>query len=299
MPLLFSLQCSPASILDRATPESSPAETTISTTEQESANHPPDLLGAIQARGYLKVGVRVWPDAEFRPPLYRAPLAGLDGYEVDLAWALAKHLAVDLEMAESDPRRLAAGNWGGEWDIALAWLPITDNAQQALLFSDPYAYDVAQIAVHHQNETITQFSDLAGQTVGVPAFTIYQQVLSGQAISVAGQFVTGAIPPEMVLVGYNRDGQALRDLADGQGDNPLAAVFHSRPVLLGAIEAELPLRLIEPPLFVVPIGVALDRAGLSAERLRLSINEVIETLRREGKLAEFSLERYEEDISAK
>jgi len=266
------------------------------TPSPEPAYQPLDLLDLVQQRGFLKVGVRVWPDANFQPSLYRSPLAGLDGYEVDVAWALADGLGVELEMAESDPRRLAGGNWEGEWDIALAWLPITDNAQQVLIFSIPYAYDTGRVAVHQDNQTITHFGALAGHKVGVPSLTIYQQILMGQSPSIEGEFISGPIPSGLEVVAYNRDGNTMRDLAEGDGVI-LDAVLHSGPVLETAIAAELPLKLLPEPNFRVPVGVAFDRGGLPAERLRLEINEILTRLHQEGTLASFSFDRYGYDIS--
>jgi polar amino acid transport system substrate-binding protein len=276
--------------------EQSPPTDTPSTPVVEPVNRPLDLLDVVKERGYLKVGVRVWPEANFRPPLYRAPLAGLDGYEVDLAWALADGLGVGLEMAESDPRRLAGGNWESEWDIALAWLAITDNSQQNLIFSIPYAYDAGQVVVHADNETITGFEGLAGRKVGVPAFTVYQQILTGKSPSVQGQFISGPIPSGLEVVPYNHDGKALWDLAEGDGV-VLDAVLHSQIVVASAIQAELPLKIVSEPLFWAPIGVAFDRGGLPAERLRVAINSTLTNLHHDGSLSDFSIERYDRDIS--
>ena len=259
-------------------------------------NRPPDLLDEVEARGYIKVGVRVWPDAVFQPALFRSPLAGLEGYEVDLAWAIANGLGVELEMAESDPRRLAGGNWAGEWDIALAWLPITDNAQQSLIFSAPYAYDAGQIAVHEDNASITGLNSLAGKKVGLPAFTLYQQILSGQSLSLDGQYISGSLPSDMEVVTYIRDGNALRDLAEGDGVQ-LDAALHSRLVLKSAIRHDLPIKIVSAPLFQTPIGVAFDRHGPSSERLRIKIDEILARLHEEGIQLESALKWYEEDIT--
>ena len=259
-------------------------------------NQPRDLLDVVQERGFLKVGVRVWPDAVFKPPLYRAPLGGLDGYEVDIAWALAEHLGVELEMAESDPRRIAAGSWGGEWDIALAWLPITDNAQQALIFSESYAFDAGQIMVHRENESIVDFGGLENKRVGVPSLTVYQQILSGQSPAANGLYISPLIPADMAVIPYNRDGDTVRDLAKGNG-TVLDAVLHSRLIVNPAIDADLAIKPIGEPLFWLPIGVVFDRAGMPSERLRIAINDAILQFREDGVLADFSFERYDEDIT--
>jgi ABC-type amino acid transport substrate-binding protein len=257
---------------------------------------PPDLLDAVQEREYIKVAVRVWPDAKFNPPLFRNAFGALDGYEVDLAWAIADSLNVGLEMTESDPQRILNGNWQGEWDIALSWLPITDNAQQTLVFSLPYAYDRSGLVVHASNQTITSFDDLAGRRVGVPNHTLYYRVLTGQASSVQGQFISGALPPNLEVIPYNRDGNALLDLAQGDGVI-LDAVLHSMPPVRAALEANLPLKVSADNLLVVPVGIAFDRSGIPAERLRIEINNTLTAMHQNGTLAELSIKWYDTDIS--
>ena len=259
-------------------------------------NDPPqDLLDVVLQRGYLKVGVRVWPDAVFQPPLYRLPIGGLDGFEVDLAWALADHLGVELEMAERDPRQLGSGDWGGEWDLALAWMPITDQARQNLIFSHPYAYDVGRIAIPADEPASTQFEMLTGRRLGVPAITIYQQLLNGQTLSVQGQAITLPIPPNLQVKPYNRDGNALRDLT--QPTRELEAVLHSQIVLEAALAAELPLRLLPEPRIILPIGIAFDRHGMPPERLHRQVNEALAQLRETNQLSDFALDRYTWDIT--
>jgi len=214
-----------------------------------------------------------------------------------LAWALAEGLGVELEMSESDPRVLAAGNWTDEWDIALAWLPITDRTQQALIFSIPYAYDAGQIAVH-QNSTFTTYDDLAGKRIGVPAFTLYQNLLQGELHAVDGAFLPQPVPANINVIPYWRDGDALWQLTEGEGVK-LEAVLHSRLVIAAAIKGEekLPLKRLGEPLFWHPIGVAFDRSGLHSERLRQKIDAILTQLHNDQTLARSSLEWYGEDIS--
>jgi ABC-type amino acid transport substrate-binding protein len=256
-----------------------------------------DLLDVVKERGYLKVGVRVWPDANFNPPLARSPLGGLFGYEVDLAWVLADGLGVGLEMAEADPRRLQAGDWQGEYDLALAWLPITDDLQPQLIFSVPYAYDRAWLVVHRDNETIPDFDSLTGKRVGVPVFSLYEQILIGQNPTVQGQAIAGSIPAGIDLHVYNRDGNAIRDLAEGDGV-VLDAVIHSQLVLQTAIVDDLmPLKQVGEPLLLAPIGAVYDRSGMPSEQLRIAVDDILSRRLRDGTLADISLKWYEEDIS--
>ncbi len=256
---------------------------------------PPDLLDTVKERGYLKVAIRVWPDSSFSPPIFRNAFGALDGYEVDLARAIANALDVDLEMSESDPRLIAAGGWNDNWDIALAWLPITDNAQQILTFSRPYAFDSGVLVAHKDNQSIAGLQDLADKRVGVPAHSIYQQVLSGQAPSLKGKYVGRAIPPNLQVIPYNRDGNAFRDLAQGDGAT-LDAALHSQWAFNATVQAEFPLKIVQEKIYPIPIGLAFDRSGIPSERLREEINQILQKMAQDGSLAELAAKWYEQDI---
>lgn len=147
-------------------------------------------------------------------------------------------------MSESDPRLIAAGGWDDNWDIALAWLPVTDNAQQVLTFSRPCAFDSGALVAHQDNQSVAGLQDLANKRVGVPAHSIYQQVLSGQAPSLQGEYVGGAIPSNLQVIPYNRDGNAFRDLAQGDGVT-LDAALHSRWAFNATVQAEFPLKIAQ------------------------------------------------------
>ncbi|MFQ5575385.1 MAG: transporter substrate-binding domain-containing protein, partial [Anaerolineae bacterium] len=256
----------------------------------------PDLLAAVLERGYLKVAVRVWPDRTFSPPVFGNAFGALDGYEVDLAWALADGLDVGLEMSESDPRRIVAGGWQGEWDVALAWLAMTDNAQQTLIFSSPYAYDRGGLAVHASNQAIAGFDDLGGRRVGLPANTLYQQLLDGQAIAMQGEFISLSLPPGVQGIPFNHDGNALRQLARADDASP-EAVVHSMQALNAALAAGLPLKVVAETPFLVPVGVAFDRGGAPSGALLNETNRILAEMRQNGALAELSVKWYQADLT--
>ncbi len=295
--LIVAAQCS-SGIRPVASPVVDPVpphETPLPAGTQLSAGpEARDLLAAVQARGYLKVAVRVWPEAAFSPPLFRNVFGALDGYEVDVAYLLADALGVGLEMSEADPRLIQAGNWQNEWDVALAWLPVTDEAAQVLLFSDPYALDRGAIAVNRTDQAPQTVPALAGKTVGVPADTIYFDLISGRAVSRQGQFMAADFPPDITVVPYRHDGKALQDLT--AASPPLDAVFHSQ-YMLEAARTELPLLLIATDLYPVGIGAAFDRSGLPAERLRVEINAILADARQDGRLSQLAAKWYDRDVS--
>lgn len=295
--LIVAGQCSsePMPAVSPAASSIPPTETPLPVNAQPPAgSEARDLLDAVQTRGYLKVAVRVWPEAAFSPPMFRNVFGALDGYEVDVAHLLADGLGVGLEMSEGDPRLIEAGNWQNEWDMALAWLPVTDEAAQVLLFSDPYATDRGAIAVNRIDQAPQSVSALSGKTIGVPANTVYVNLMSGQAVSRQGQFIVTDFPPDITVVPYRHDGNALRDLTI---DAPsLDAVFHSQYMLETAM-TELPIALIATDLYPIGIGAAFDRRGLPAERFRVEINTILASTRQNGRLSQLAAKWYGRDVS--
>jgi ABC-type amino acid transport substrate-binding protein len=133
--------------------------------------------------------------------------------------------------------------------------------------------------------------------VGVPVFSLYEQILIGQNPTVQGQAIAGSIPAGIDLHVYNRDGNAIRDLAEGDGV-VLDAVIHSQLVLQTAIVDDLmPLKQVGEPLLLAPIGAVYDRSGMPSEQLRIAVDDILSRRLRDGTLADISLKWYEEDIS--
>ena len=72
-----------------------------------------DLIDRLLENGVIRVGIRVWPGAEFSPPAFRgfsnAVTGGaLNGFEVDLARQLAENLGLELELVEAYPPVLSS-----------------------------------------------------------------------------------------------------------------------------------------------------------------------------------------------
>lgn len=307
--LAVGWQCQSASLGTSATPAAPPdrvaQETVAPGEDQPPANvapppgvpDPSDLLAVVRARGVLRVGLRVWPEATFVPPAFRDPAGGaLTGFEVGLARALADALQVELELVPVDPQTLRAGGWGGEWDLALASLPITDNARQLLNFSDPYIYLPVGVLVRADNDRLTDLASLREQTLGVPFETTIESVLRGELISVEGRPLLERLPDNLVVEAYPNDAQAIRDLAAGN-EGGLDGVVHFLPLLRVATDFDLPVKLATENIFLEPIGVAFDRQGPPSGQLLEAVNATLAAMRTDGTLAELSLAWYGQDYS--
>lgn len=268
-----------------------------------------DLIDRLLERGVIRVGIRIWPGAEFSPPAFRgysnAVTGGaLNGFEVDIARLLADGLGLELELVEAYPPVIASGDWRGEWDIAIASLVPFDQSPETIAFSRPYAYMPMGILIPAEENKIQTLADLAGKKVGVLEYSAYQSLLTGQgqSLSVDGQILMPQIPDKVQTIGLSNLLKAIHQLAepDNGEEFQVKAIFGPTPILQEAVESGLPLKLAPQAKSVgfQPLAIAVvPQDGLKVDRLLSAINQILELLQRQGTLAEIYYRWYQQDLS--
>jgi ABC-type amino acid transport substrate-binding protein len=273
-----------------------------------------DLIDRLLERGIIRVGIRVWPEAEFSPPAFRgfsnaATGGALNGFEVDIVRAVATNLGLELELIEAYPPVIASGDWRGEWDIALASLVPFDRPPEAetarsLVYSRPYGYMPMGILVPAGNDALDSFAQLSGQRVGLLEHSAYQRLLTEEAdrLTVAGKPLLGEATPDLQPVSVSNLQKSIRQLgqAEAEIETQLDAIFGPTPLLEEAVRTELPVRLAANAsnVGVQPLVIAaVSQDDLKVERLILEINLILDRLQRRGELAEIYLDWYGRDLS--
>lgn len=304
--LLLAVGCQPATPPPTATPQPSPTPMLIPAIRRGDGS---DLLDRLLDKGIIRVGIRVWPEASFSPPAFRgfsnaAIFGALNGFEVDVAKAIALNLGLELELVEAYPPVIANGDWRGEWDIAIASLVPFDspppNTLPDMRYSRPYALMPTGLLVS-QSSSITDATQLGGLAVGAFEHSIYQRMLTPgeQLPTVGGHSLRGELSRDARLMVLSNIQKTIRETEDGPGR--VDAFLGPAPVFEQAItENNLPLRVIRnnstlPPHPLVIAAVPQD--GLTVDGLLAEINKVLARLQRQGILAELSLKWYGEDIS--
>lgn len=270
-----------------------------------------DLIDRLLTDGIIRVGLRVWPEAEFSPPAFRgfsnAAIGGaLNGYEVDVARLLAAGLGLELEMVEAYPPVIATGDWRAEWDITLASLvPLDQPAATPIFYSEPYAVIPTAILVP-ANSNISTLAQLTGRRVGVFEHTVYQQMLTpAEPVPlVQGRPLIAARPANVQLTVLSNVQKAIRAMGQPAetGNAPqVEAILGPAPVLEQAItEGKLPLKIVRDDANLPPqplVVAVVSQNGLKVDRLLAEINKVLSRLHRQGNLSELSLQWYGQDIS--
>jgi aspartate/glutamate/glutamine transport system substrate-binding protein len=121
---------------------------------------------AIKARGTLKVGVKIdIPKFGYKD----AKTGVIDGFEIDLARAIAKKITgdpskVDLQAVTAKTRGPLLDN--GEVDLVIATFTITEERKQSYNFSDPYFVDGVALLVK-KSSGVSGLKDLNEKNIGV------------------------------------------------------------------------------------------------------------------------------------
>jgi len=156
-------------------------------------------LAAIESAGTIKIGMLV----DF-PPFGIQDASGTpDGYDADVAKALAESLGVEAQIVPvTGPNRIPY-LLSGQVDVLVASLGITEERAQKVDFSTPYAG--ISIAVYGATGTeVKEPADLAGQTIAVAR------------ASTQDTGVTGVAPEGTEIRRFDDDASAVQALLSGQ-----------------------------------------------------------------------------------
>lgn len=135
------------------------------TTSSSDGNVSADIK-AIKDRGKLKVGVKVdVPKFGYKDP----KTDKIDGFEIDIAKAMAKKILGDSSKIEFEP--VTAKTRGplldsGDVDMDISTFTVTDERKKSYNFSDSYFTDGVALMVK-KSANIKSLKDLNGKTIGV------------------------------------------------------------------------------------------------------------------------------------
>lgn len=123
----------------------------------KSSNTGSDL--GLNKSGTLTIGL----EGTFKPYGYRKD-GKLTGFEVDLGKAVAKKMGLKAKFVPTKFDSLVAGLNVGKYDVVMNNMAETKARKQKYLFSTPYIYSKAQLAVK-KDSSIKQITDIKGKKV--------------------------------------------------------------------------------------------------------------------------------------
>lgn len=227
-----------------------------------------------------------WPPASFLNDKHE-----LDGFEVDIAKAIAKYLGVEAKFVTPAWDMITSGMWEGRWDMAMGQMTPTKARAEKLAFPAIYFYNNA-VAVVHNDSIATKLSDLDGKRVAVGASTT-QELYANHALTpdwidatpIQYKFTAGEVKT------YETYSVAFDDLRLGDGVR-LDAVLTEEMTVLNAIKSGYPLKVLSEGLFSEPGAIATLRGDKEfVDKIAAAIN----SMKDDGTLSKLSIKWYGAD----
>jgi polar amino acid transport system substrate-binding protein len=247
-----------------------------------------DLLAVVEDRGTLVAST----DAAYPPQSSRTPTGEFEGFDIDVTREIAKRLGVDVQFVTPAFNAIVAGGWSGRWDLSVGSITITPERQKVLHFTPPYYYTPASVAVHSENSDIQDTeNDLDGKRIGVCVECSYQFYLE-KDLNIPGESPEYVIDNAQIKK-YDTDSTAIQELAVGDGVR-LDAVMSALPTLEGAIDNDVPIKIVGDPLFYEPLGVAVDKESPEDPKAFFEeVSSIVEEMHADGTLTELSKKWYD------
>ena len=226
--------------------------------------------------------IKVGMSGGYKPYTYLDDQGELTGFDVDVWKAIGNKLGLEVTFVTSDFSGLFGMLDAGQLTTIANQITVTDSRLEKYLFSDPYVYYGAQLAVSDGVTDIRDLETLKGKTLGVDLGTNYEEMVR--------LFDTDN---QINIVTYDSGSGALQDVAIGRID----AYLNDKLALLTTInESGLPVVLAGEPLETLfnafPFVVSEENEILVGQ-----VNEAIQALQEDGTLEALSLKYFPIDIT--
>ena len=246
-------------------------------------------LDRIKAHGAMVMAV----DAA-NPPFSFVKDGQLDGFDIDVARAIAERLGVKLETVTPAWDVITAGHWQQHWDISVGSMAPTKARSEVLDFPAVYYYAPAVIVVNKDNQSVKEAKDLDGKRIGVEAASIYESYLDrALVIDAPGMPAIEFAISGAKTVSFEHEPDAFAELAFGDGVR-LDAVIASYLAAASQIRQGGRFRIVGKPLFAEPIAVAIDK-GDAAFAARIA--RIVTLMHSDGTLRKLSLKWLAADVT--
>lgn len=261
-----------------------PVEETVCASYDTEAG---DLLAQICSEGEIRVST----DPAYPPQSELNPKTGeYEGFDIDVAMEIAKRLGVEVVWETPDWEVLTAGGWNDRWDMSVGSMTPTNERQEVLNFTEPYAYVPAVVVVHEDSAASDVATDFDGKEIGFCASCTYEYFVD-KSLNISG-FEFDFVIDDAKGTGYDTDTTALQDLALGDGTR-LDAVMTSEPTAVAFAE-ENPVKVVGDPVFGEPLAVAFDKGSeLDGASLQEEVDQIVADMHADGTLTRLSEKWYD------
>jgi polar amino acid transport system substrate-binding protein len=215
----------------------------------------------------------------------------LDGFDVDVAKAVADRLGAALKLAVPGWETIVSGRWHGRWDVCICSMSPTAERAKVLGFPAQYYSSPAYLVVHKDERAIKSIADISGKRVGVGTGSTYETYLAKTLVIPGGKPV--AFPFRDVVIVPGDETVNFRNLALGPGLR-LDAIVSDLATAKGNIAATGTLKILGDALYAEPNAVATDKGDPEWDA---EIARVIAGLKADGTLGRISRKWFDTDIT--
>ena len=218
-----------------------------------------DSWSKVEARGELIVGFA----AHYPPFESKNEKTGeFEGFDVDLAKAMAAELGVEVKFVDAEWQGLLGGLNKGDYDMLVTCMSMSETRGQNVNFSDVYYKLADVIVVGRDSQGIASGADLKGKTVGV-------QLGSGS------EQVVDAMTGFKEVKRYNYNPEAFLDLKNARIDALVVGYAYA----VNQIKADPSFKVVGEPLSEAEIVVVMPQG---AEALTAKVNGALAAVRKNG-----------------
>jgi arginine/ornithine transport system substrate-binding protein len=242
-------------------------------------------LAAVNASGKDWKKVRIGVEGAYPPFSYHTPEGKLEGFDIDIAWALCESMGVECELVQQDWDGMIPALLARKYDAIIASMNITEERKQRVDFTQKYYQTPAKFVRRKGSGIEITPEGLAAKVVGVQRATIHDSFLSDNF----GDLVE--------IKRYGTQDEAYLDMTAGRLDLLLA---DSIPLDEGFLQTDagkdfefVGQDYTDPRWFGDGIGIALRKGE---EQLREMLNKAIDDLRASGKYKEIQDKYFDFDV---
>ena len=238
---------------------------------------------------YIKANneLMIATDANWAPFSYIDDDGVMQGFDVEVGREIAKRMGVEARFITPDWDVITSGNWNMRWDVSVGSMTPTASRSEVLNFPAVYYYTPASFAVH-SDSTLT-VPQLTGKTICTTAASTWEMYLQGDLDMLDAPAFTYDVTPGTItsLV----DGAAcLDDVRLGAGVRN-DGMIDSLPMLLAAIDAGYPIKVLGSPAFYEPLSLATDKGNDDPE-LDAELARIIADMQKDYTLSLLSIQHF-------
>lgn len=218
----------------------------------------------------------------------------LDGFDVDVAKAVADKLGVKLQLATPSWDVIAAGRWGSRYDVCICSMTPSQARAQVFNFPVEYYQSPAVIVVNAKSDAIKSAKDLSGKKVGVISASTYEAYLNKDLVIEGAEDKPISYPFDAVQAApYDNETVAFQDLALGAGVR-LDAMVTNLITARERINQDPRFKIAGDTLYAEPNVIATEKGDAEWDA---KLTKVIAELKADGTLGKISQKWIGSDIT--